>query len=198
MVMLEIIISTAALILTLYAAGSIIAYSIYNGITPMPTAPRVKRKLLEIIDERQITGKVFELGSGWGTLAIPLARVLPRCQVIACENSSIPYIFSRFAKTLSRHENLKIIRENFFRISLTEADLIVCYLYPGAMERLKIKFERELKGGCLVISSTFAIPEWRAQEVIVVPDQYRTKIYVYSAGSSPPKEDITAFPIGQR
>jgi hypothetical protein len=198
MVMLEIIISTAALILTLYAAGSIIAYSLYNGITPMPTAPRVKRKLLEIINERQIAGKVFELGSGWGTLAIALARVLPHCQVIAYENSSIPYICSRFIQTLSRRENLKIIRKNFFRISLTEADLIVCYLYPGAMERLKMKFERELKDECLVISSTFAIPDWRAQEVIDVPDQYRTKIYVYSADSSPLKDDITAFPIGQR
>ncbi len=196
--MLEIIISTAALILTLYAAGSIIIYSLYNGITPMPTAPRVKRKLLEIINKRQIAGKVFELGSGWGTLAIGLAKVLPHCQVIAYENSFIPYIFSRFAQTLSRRENLTIIRKNFFRISLTEADLIVCYLYPGAMERLKIKFERELKDECLVISSTFAIPEWRAHEVSYVPDRYRTKIYVYSAGSSNLKEDITASPIGQR
>jgi hypothetical protein len=196
--MLEMIVALIALTLTIYAAGSIIIYSLYNGITPMPTSPRVRRKLLAIINERQITGKVFELGSGWGTLAIPLARMLPHCHITAYENSPIPYTFSRFTHALSQQDNLEIIRENFFRASLAEADLIVCYLYPKAMERLKIKFERELKERCLVISSTFAIPDWRAQEVIDVPDQYRTKIYVYSADSSPLKDDITAFPIGQR
>jgi hypothetical protein len=196
--MLEMIIALIALTLTLYAAGSIIAYSLYNGITPMPTSPRVRRKLLEIINERQITGKIFELGSGWGTLAIPLARMLPHCHIIAYENSSIPYTFSRFAQAISRQKNLKIIRGNFFRISLAEADLIVCYLYPKAMERLKIKFERELKEECLVISSTFAVPEWRAERVAEAPDHYRTKIYVYSAGLSPLKEIITASPNRQR
>lgn len=196
--MLEMTAASIALILTLYAAGSIIAYSLYNGITPMPTSPRVRRKLLAIINERQITGKVFELGSGWGTLAIPLARVLPHCQIIGYENSPIPYLFSRLARTLYQLDNLEIIRENFFRASLAEADLIVCYLYPRAMERLKIKFERELKERCLVISSTFAVPQWRAEEVTAAPDHYRTKIYVYSAGSSPLKENIAISPIGKR
>ncbi len=191
------IIALIALTLTLYAAGSIIVYSLYNGITPMPTSPRVGRKLLEVINERQITGKVFELGSGWGTLAIPLARMLPHCHIIAYENSPIPYLFSRFARILYQLDNLEIIRENFFRASLAEADLIVCYLYPKAMERLKIKFERELKEECLVVSSTFAVPEWRAERVAEAPDQYRTKIYVYAAGS-PLMQINTASPIGQR
>lgn len=194
--MLEMIAASIALILTLYAAGSIIAYSLYNGITPMPTSPRVRRKLLEIIIEQRIAGTVFELGSGWGTLALPLARVLPHCHIIAYENSPIPYLFSRFARTLYQLDNLEIIRENFYRASLAEADLVFCYLYPRAMERLRSKFERELKEKCLVISSTFAVPQWRAERVAEASDYYRTKIYVYSG--SPRREDITASSIGQR
>ena len=194
--MLEMTAALIALALTVYAAGSIIIYSLYNGITPMPTSTRVRRKLLEIIIERRITGTVLELGSGWGTLAIPLARMLPHCRIIAYENSPVPYLFSRFAQVLHKQKNLEIIRENFFRASLAEADLVVCYLYPKAMERLKTKFEQELKERSLVISSTFAVPQWRPERVAEAPDHYHTRIYVYSVGLSSLKEDIAASPSG--
>ncbi len=32
---------------------------------------------------------------------------------------------------------------DFFNVDLKDAGLVVCYLYPGAMERLKDKFEKD-------------------------------------------------------
>ena len=40
--------------------------------------------------------------------------------------------------------NLVIERRDFYGISLTDADVVICYLYSGAMERLREKFERRL------------------------------------------------------
>ena len=45
---------------------------------------------------------------------------------------------------------LKFERRGFYSVSLTEAQVVVCYLYPGAMERLRGKFESELSGGAWV------------------------------------------------
>lgn len=156
-------------------------YSIHNGISPMPISRKVKRRLLGVLSQRGIHGKVFELGAGWGSLAFPLAQKLPRCPVLAYENSLIPYLFSRCRKLLFPYENLTLNRGNFYHISLAEADIVVCYLYPGAMVRLQAKFERELKRETLVISSTFAVPAWKPRQIIEVDDLYHTKIYVYIA-----------------
>nr|NGX50328.1 hypothetical protein [Chlamydiota bacterium] len=73
----------------------------------------------------------------------------------------------------------KIMRQNFFKCSLHNADLVVCYLFPKGMTQLKSKFERELKPGTVVVSNTFAIPGWTPIETIEVDDIHRSKIYLY-------------------
>ena len=64
-------------------------------------------------------------------------------------------------------------------MSITSASVVICYLYPGAMRRLKGKFEKELSKGAIVVSNTFAIPGWRPMRVIEADDLYRTPLYVY-------------------
>ena len=80
---------------------------------------------------------------------------------------------------LAKLPNGRLQRRDFFSMDLADAGLVVCYLYPGAMEKLKVKFERELKPGCWVITHTFAVPGWKAEAVYPVDDLYRTQIYVY-------------------
>lgn len=141
----------------------------------MPTLPKVKRALLEALPE-QMEGDVIELGSGWGTLTKPLAVKYPKCRVVGYEISPVPYLYS---KLFCRKDNLEVFRRNFFSVDFTDVKLAVCYLYPGAMEKLKSKFECELARGAIVVSHTFAVPGWTAVKTITVSDMYRTKIYVY-------------------
>ena len=68
---------------------------------------------------------------------------------------------------------------NFMKVPLHDADLIVCYLFPGGMSKLKPKLEEELKPGTVVISNTFAIAGWTPVEVFHANDIYRSPIYVY-------------------
>ena len=124
-----------------------------------------------------LEGTVYELGSGWGTLALPLAKHLPHCHVVGIESSPIPFWVSR--ALAYKQANLTFRREDFFEASLEDATLVICYLYPGAMEKLKEKFDRELRSGAWVISHTFAIPGWTPWRLEKVPDLYRTKIYIY-------------------
>jgi len=133
----------------------------------------------DVFQDIDPNGVVVELGSGWGTLALGFARRFPNCRVTAFENSPVPYLFSRFLQSVIPVTNLAIERRDFYGISLTDADVVICYLYSGAMERLREKFERELRTATWVISHTFAVPGWAPNEVAQVQDLYRTKVYVY-------------------
>lgn len=176
--MIKILFSLLLFVLLLWILGSIVVWSIRNGISPMPTSLKAKRKLLHCIPV-ELQGPVYELGSGWGTLAIPIAQKLPKCQVVGYETSPVPFFVSMVRKRLSHLNNLTLHKKDFFKESIDDAALVVCYLYPGAMRKLKKKFQNELKPGTLVISNTFAIPGWVPEKVVEVEDLYKTKIYIY-------------------
>ena len=157
---------------------SLVAWSIKNGISPMPTSFKAKSALLALLPS-DLQGKIYELGSGWGTLMLPLARHYPRNMIIGFETSPLPYGFSLIWLKIIPLKNVKIMRQDFFSADLKEASLVVCYLYPGAMKKLKDKFQKELKPGTFVISNTFSITGWKVERLIEVGDLYHSKIYLY-------------------
>ncbi len=158
--------------------GHIVWYSWRYGITPTPTGCKVKKALFEILPP-SLRGNIIELGSGWGTLAFALAHYFPACQVWAYEISPIPYFVSRCIQKWKHAPHLHFSRQDFFQVSLHNASLVVCYLYPGAMQRLKTKFEQELAPGTYVLSHTFAIPGWMPIHCVKASDLYQTPIYLY-------------------
>ncbi len=166
------------------AAVSIIFSILFNGVAPMPTSQKAKRQMLEAIDDIKPCGNIFELGSGWGTLIFPLAKKFSDAQIYAFENSPVPYLFVKLIHRVFPYKNLEVHKKNFYTISLHEADVVVCYLYPKAMTNLKHKFENELKQDTLVISNTFAVPDWKPVRIIETYDIYRTKIYIYFFGAA--------------
>ncbi|MGE0198488.1 MAG: SAM-dependent methyltransferase [Simkaniaceae bacterium] len=153
----------------------LLLFTLKNGISPMPTSPKVRMHLLSLLPDLE-EGTIVELGSGWGNLIFPLAKKYSKCKVIGYENSPIPYIFSSL---LNHAPNLKILRQDFFEKSLQDADLVVCYLYPKGMEQLKSKFEKELRPGTKVVSHTYEIPGWTPHETIEADDLRCSKIYLY-------------------
>jgi tRNA A58 N-methylase Trm61 len=171
--------SIALLILTLYAAITIIFYTMRNGISPMPTGSRVHKVVLDILHDIHPGDRVVELGSGWGTLALGIGKRLPHCSVVGYENSPVPRWVANLLRAVFSGTNVTFERADFYQVSLSDFDVAVCYLYPGAMEKLREKFTAELRPGTLVISHTFAVSQWEPERVVTVSDLYRTKVYIY-------------------
>ncbi len=156
---------------------SIIIFSLYTGITPMPSSNKIKESLLkEIVGKPQ---KIIELGSGWGGIAFLFSQYYPYSIVKGIEISPVPWLFSTILKRLRRRENLSFYKKNFFHIHLEEADLIFCYLCPSLMKKLKVKFENELLPGTWVISSIFSIPGWFPEKILKIDDLWKSKLYIY-------------------
>lgn len=172
------IVEFTVLAASLVAVLLIAAYAVRTGVAPMPTSPKVKAVMLAAIPA-DLAGPIFELGSGWGTLAFALARRFPASPVVACELSPIPWLISRLRLFLRPLPNLAIRRADFRAARLEEAALVVCYLGPAAMRGLKGKFESELAAGALVLSNTFRVPGWRPAAAFTAADLYRTQVYLY-------------------
>lgn len=145
----------------------------------MPSSKQAKAAMFRSIPSNLKGKKIVELGSGWGTLAFPIAKYHPQCAVFAYEISFLPWMVSKVIHLMKGPANLKIIRQDFFSVQLKDMDVVVCYLFPGAMRKLKEKFEEELRSGTVVISNTFAIPGWEPSSVEFLDDIYHTPIYTY-------------------
>lgn len=166
----------ALLTVVCVAGASIVWHSLSVGISPMPSSGLAREALLELVPVG-LTGPVHELGAGWGTLAVPLARRLPGVRVIAWETSPVPFaVLWLRARGLP---NLEVRRADFFTADFTTAQLVVCYLFTGAMERLATRLRTELPAGALVLTHTFALRGWEPELTGRLDDLYRTPVYRY-------------------
>lgn len=165
----------------LLAVVSIVYYGIRLGITPMPSSPSAVRTILGLIPD-STEGKIVDLGSGWGSLAYPISARFADAEVVGYELSPIPWLYSRLKGVFVRRGNLELHRRNVFEADLRDVDVVVVFLHPAAMRKLRVKFERELRPGCLVLSNTFAVPRWEASETRRLSGSWfstSTAIYVY-------------------
>ena len=173
------------LALVLSAIGLTLIYTIKTGISPVPTTPRVRDRMLAMIPPERLAGiergRLFDLGSGWGTLAFALAKRFPEAQVTGYELSPLPWAVSRVLHLLLRRPNLSLRRKDFMAVPLNEASLVLCYLYPGGMTRLQPKLAAELPSGALVVSNTFALPDWQPADMARADDLYDSPVYLYVA-----------------
>jgi trans-aconitate methyltransferase len=169
------------LFVTLFALAAllIVVWSLLNGIGPMPSTRRQRKALLQCLP-KSLNGTAYELGSGWGTLALAVARQHPGCSIVGYENSPVPFLFSRLLLSLRRLPNVEFRYGNIHTVPLKDASLVLCYLYPGAMQELKQKLEKELAPGTHVVSNTFHVRGWEPHHVEEVRDLFGTKIYVYN------------------
>ena len=142
----------------------------------MPSSRPAVREVLRLATPNR-PGPLYELGAAWGSLAIPLAKTFPDRQIIAYEISTIPWLFLRLRVRFSRLNNIEVVRRNFFRDNLGQAAVVVCYLYPGSMIKLSTKLKSEISPGTVVVSNTFSLPGWEADQQTQLNDLYQTKIY---------------------
>lgn len=159
-------------------ALSVIVSTLRLGIGPLPTSGAVREAVLELCPPA-VEGTVYELGAGWGGLARALARRCPEAQVVAVEASWVPWAFCALVQRLAPVKNLRLVRASFFELPLGEAELLVCYLFTGAMTELAARVR--FKPGALLISAVFALPGRQPEVTVRADDLYRSPVYRYRA-----------------
>lgn len=143
----------------------------------MPTSAFARQAIAKALKGQKV---IFELGSGWGHLAFTIAKTYPQSQVIAVENSWIPYCVSRIISKILNIKNIKFLRRDFWSLDLKEAQCVVCYQYRQGVQRLYAKLEKETLSSVLFISHVFAVEGVSASQTIVSRDIQFSTIYIYN------------------
>ena len=170
------------IILVMALLAMIIMFSLlYSAVRYVPFVPTEGTVIRQMIEAAQLRDgqNVLDLGCGDGRVL--MAALQKRdIQATGIEINPLISFFARFRLRM-RGMKAKIIHGNFFALSLREADVIFCYLFPRVMQRLEQKFTAELRRGSTVVSYCFPIKAWKPTKVI----QTRTDkpknflIYVY-------------------
>jgi len=174
-------------VLTLAAGSalSVIGFTLFTGISPMPTSPTVRAAMLAMIDP-DTRGVMHELGAGWGGLTLALARRCPHATIIAWELSPIPFAVSWLRVRASGLRHVEVRRADLLEADFANASTLVCYLFTGGMRRLDETLRTRAGGQALVIvSNTFGFRGWHPAETQVVNDLFRTRVYRYERVPAP-------------
>ena len=172
-----------ALITVLAAIALVFVPTLVTGASPLPTSAAVRDTMIGLLPD-DINGPIYELGAGWGGLAVALARRYPSTPVTAFEVSPLPWAFSRLRLLMGGPGNLTFKLGDFHRADLGDAGLVTCYLPPPAIDKLNSKLATELTPGALVLSNTFALRGWRPIDEKTAPDRHLSRVYLYRAGES--------------
>ncbi|MBM7073323.1 methyltransferase [Shewanella sp. 202IG2-18] len=172
------LIDLTLLFVVILAVLSIVWSTLKTGISPMMSSSKARDAILDEL-ELEKEGAVIDLGSGWGTLVIPLAKKYPNKQIVGYELSLLPWSVSVILKHSLGLDNLTIHRKDFINADFDTASNLVCYLFPGAMIALQDKLEKEVVNEVTIVSNTFALPSYKPTKVTKISDFYRSPIYVY-------------------
>ena len=154
------------------------------GYQPTPRAAA-----LEMLRLAEVSAKdtVYDLGAGTGALVVRAVR-LYGARAVGVEVEPIRVLILQARRALSGHaDRLSIRWGNLFSLDFGGATVVATFLWPGAMARLRPRFESELRPGARVVSHCHPIPGWK----VAVHDA-RTDVYLYrwpeARGSPAPGE----------
>ncbi len=119
---------------------------------------------------------VMDLGSGYGTLLLPLARQFPNHRFVGYEWGWTGYLVSRVRGAGLR--NLTFYRRDLFTADISNADVIILFLMRFLMPRLKQKCHAEAKKTAVIYARRFKFPDIRPTREITLPD--KDTIYIYN------------------
>jgi hypothetical protein len=124
-------------------------------------------------------GAIVDLGSGWGSLIIPIALKYPDRTITGYELSLIPWLFSWLTIKCLGLKNVVLYRQDFLKAELSDTSILICYLYPEAMVALEAQLEDHKPQLRYLISNNFALPSFKPDKTIELDDLYRSPIYGY-------------------
>jgi len=106
---------------------------------------------------------LYDLGCGDGRILFEAEK--RGYKSIGYELSLYQYLRGLTRKRLSGSK-VKIIRKDFMRQDLSDADVIFTFLVGKVMLRLGEKLKNNLKKGAIVISYGFKIPGWQINKIL--------------------------------
>jgi Methyltransferase domain len=153
--MMSHLVSLLAIFIVLGLGLSVLIVQAITGVPPHPSTRAEAADVAALLKQAALPEQsiIYELGCGWGSLAISLARAFPTARIRGIELSPLPYWVARFRTR--NMPNVSLQRGNFYACDLRDADAVTCYLMIKPMPRLAAFLDSQLKPATPVVSLTF-------------------------------------------
>ncbi len=136
------------------------AYAAWSAAPWVPTKKHDVERVRALLDLKP--GEVvYELGCGDGRMCAALAHEGVRA--VGLELSVLQWFAAKLRTWKNRDVEIRLA--NLYHYDLSKADAVYMFLMPEAYEKLRLKFERELKKGARVVSYVWPIPGWEPARI---------------------------------
>ena len=153
-------------VMTLLIAITFIAH-LWVPVVYVPTPHAVVKEMVELAYLKP-GDRVYDLGAGDARLLIAAKRKEPGIEAIGCE--LIPTVWALGKMNILQSRQKVTLRfQNILHCDLQDADCVFLYLIPSLMEKLKEKFDQELRPGTRVVAYVFKIPGKQPEHEVKVP-----------------------------
>jgi len=137
---------------------------------------RTNKKIARIQCKLAKIGKddlVYDLGCG-DAAALRTAAKEFGAQGVGVEIDLLRYWYAKIAIFFSGLSGrLTIVRENFFDVDVSPATVVIMYLIPKTLNRLKPKLLKELKPGTRIVTFVYQI------DLPLIAKDEKNEVYVY-------------------
>lgn len=155
-----------------------ILMNVWLNIPSVPS-PHAVVKMMIALAALKGTETVYDLGAGDGRLLIEAKRQFPSIRAIGCEFIPTIWALGKIRILLS-HQDVTLRLKDALKEDVSDADVVLLYLFPALMDRLSERFATQLRPGTRVISHTFRFHEKTPIAEHEVQGYWgKTMIYVY-------------------
>jgi predicted RNA methylase len=136
------------------------------------TSPKVARIQCKLAKVKK-GDIVLDLGSGEGT-ALMIAAKEFGASGVGVEIDPFRVFTSKLSIALAKlSDKIKIERKNFFDVDISDASVVIMYLIPKTLARLRPKLLKELKPGTRVVTFVYRI------DLPLIAKDEKNEVYVY-------------------
>ena len=144
----------------------------------------------KMLDMARVTSKdfVMDLGSGDGRNVIAAAKRGARALGVEYDNELFELALKN-AKEAGVADRARFIKGDMFEADISSATVLALFLLPDNLQKLRPKFERQLKPGTRIVTNGFPIDGWDAKETGTAQGDCGSwcTAYLYIVGESSPK-----------
>ena len=173
---LDIFLAVFTLILFFFCIGMTYASVriITHKVPPIPTGRKIAQAMVELAKITQ-NQSIYDLGCGFGTILFTADKKAPQNKFIGFDVID-PILWSDLIRAGLTKKNITIVKQDYFRANISEADVLFCYLWPSIMERIETELWNNLKPGTRLISHAFILPNIKPAEMKLIGPH---KVYLY-------------------
>lgn len=157
-------------------------WNVRSERVPLYLTNRVAQKALADIVQGTAaapSGRIIDLGCGFGLTVMTLARRFPEAKVVGVETAPLVFAIAWLRAKLTGPRNASIVYRSLWAEDLHRYDAVYCFLSSEPMARLLAKARAEMRPGSVFVSNTFTDPDDTSDEVVLVGDSRETQLHVW-------------------